>query len=380
MVGLAPALAGPAQASFVVDRTNRPQVEVAAMFDRERANEFALLSVTYYGESARLVRVSRRGRRIGAPVDVTPPGSGGFAVAYNPKRDEYLQVYRVGASLRGRRFSGTGRRLGRAFSVKPPTGPAIWLVALDYVPATGGYLVSWGRRQDPDEFEFRMRAQRLSRRGKPVGRPAKPLGRRVIAGASTTYDPRRGRFLVFATVPASGGYFRPMDATGAPAGPGQFGASKFAIRAVGYSLGRDAFVAVDFGMRRRLLAPGGRAFGRPRRLASRRYTQTIPNAVVSGRDEMLVGWSDIDDMLHMGTFYYPRVRRFDPAARRPLGKELQLRSPAGSRLAEADGLPSAVYSPDRASYLVAWPVRDGYPASERGVVAQVVPASRPARR
>jgi hypothetical protein len=377
LVVLPLAAAGPATASVVVDRSSEDALEVVDVFARPAAGEFALLTANSSDLTAvppdrlRLIRIGPGGRRIGAAADVTPRRRGAlrsFAFAYNTRRDEYLLVHRRGAEFRAQRFSGAGRRIGRAIDLPlPQTGEPL-VETLDYVPATGAYLLTW---TVSDEANRRLRAQPLSPRGRLVGVPRSPFGRWVVHDASTTYDSRRDRFLAIRTTGREA--FRAITAEGRPAGPRHIVTRKYGIPVVGYSRGRDAFLAVDYDMNAGLLTPGGRAFGPLHRLAPTAGVTALPNAVVSGPSELLVAWSRTDNRFEDGVFFDNRARRFGPAARRAVGEELRLRSPRRSGLPQADGLPRAVYSRRLGSYLVAWPVRDDFPAADSGVAARVVP-------
>src|SRR3954470_3356244 len=98
----APARADTALSPVVIERSTE-RLSVQALFDRPRADEFAAITSTDFGESYRLRRIGRAGTGFGPAVDITPAVPAGrqlqtFAIAYNRRRAEYLEVFGTGTT------------------------------------------------------------------------------------------------------------------------------------------------------------------------------------------------------------------------------------------------------------------------------------------
>lgn len=154
-------------------------------------------------------------RPVGKVREIAPPRSSEPAIAYRAKRDQYLVVYALFAqesttvTFVAQRLSRSGATVGDAVRIVDLTADARPQGrALAYNPRRDEFLLIWRAATAPGDAPHAIYGQRLGPGGKPLGdvvtlvRPAEPGLRpvtRCCMDPALAYDGRGGYFVAWGT-------------------------------------------------------------------------------------------------------------------------------------------------------------------------------------
>lgn len=357
---------------------------------RPRAREYAVIVSSYRpgspNQAYAVWRVGRDGRPLAPARDVSPPdppkGYLSFDMEYDPKRDEFLQIYSAdsgpptfapGPALTGQRLSGSGAPIGGPFAVTEPApaGRGPYGANLTYVPATGGYLLTWTIRlvREPDQPDrYRARAQALDAFGRASGGPVRPVPGSVYYGYRVHYDPHARALLATWHTPEwrRRQMARRLTTSGRPSGPVRDlgSARRRPISGLEFVPTHGAFVAAR-ASKGSVFAQRLDGTGQPRgrRTLVIRPTESPRDLYgaqidyASRNDQLLLTWSEVEDRYDRFDDY-AFVRRFDASGRRARGPARAVEAATEEGLTEVGDVPVSVYSPRWNEFLIALSVHE----------------------